>query len=58
MFARRFRIEPDFEPKLCSCGHLDQGFVTLVNAWQVNELKMEILGDSKYVELKMFGLFK
>ena len=32
-------IEPDFGPKLCSCGHLDHKFVTLVNAWHLNELK-------------------
>ena len=32
-------IEPDFGPKLCSRGHLDHGFVTLVNAWHLNELK-------------------
>ena len=33
------QFEPDFGPKLCSCGHLDHGFVTLVNAWHLNELK-------------------
>ena len=44
LLARRIKshnlIEPDFGPKLCSCGHLDFGFVTLVNAWQWNELEM------------------